>query len=163
MFIQVAILCYGDLVQEFGDELLPHVDGKGAPPKPAESALAQLLLKSVSKEKKFVLEASQKVLDSCANTLDPAEMSHKLIGYLKHKYALCMIIQVNGIVEIASACYMVVVVVRHANGHVVQKPECKRSCLWRVVLHSTKTSTRSQASGEACSQWPVTGSSWPAE
>lgn len=81
-------MCYGDLVQEFGDELLPHVDGKAVPPKPSESALAQLLLKSVSKDKKFVLEASQKVLDSCAQTLEPVEMSHKLIGYLKHKYAL---------------------------------------------------------------------------
>jgi hypothetical protein len=86
--LQVAILCYGDLVQEFGDGLLPHVDGQCMPPKPSESALAQLLLKSVSKDKKFVLEASQKVLDSCAQTLDPVEMSHKLMGYLKHKCAL---------------------------------------------------------------------------
>lgn len=75
-------------MQVFGDKMLPHVDGKAVPPKPSESALAQLLLKSVSKDKKFVLEASQKVLESCAQTLEPVEMSHKLIGYLKHKCVL---------------------------------------------------------------------------
>ena len=85
--MQVAILCFGDLVKRFRDEMLPFVDGTGVPPKPSESALAQLLLKSVSKDKKFVLEASQKVLDSCAQTLEPATMSHKLLGYLKHKCA----------------------------------------------------------------------------
>ena len=85
--MQVAILCYGDLVLEFVDEMLPHVDGTGATPKPSESALAQLLLKSVSKDKKFVLEASQKVLDSCAQTLEPVQMSQRLLEYLKHKYA----------------------------------------------------------------------------
>jgi hypothetical protein len=85
--LQVAILCYGDLIHEFGDELLPHVDGQCVPPNPSQSALAQLLLKSVSKDKKFVLEASQKVLNSCAQTLNPVEMSQKLMGYLKHKCA----------------------------------------------------------------------------
>lgn len=55
---------------------MPRVDEESAPPQPADSALAQLLLKAVPRDKTFVVEASQKVLDACAETLGPVEMCH---------------------------------------------------------------------------------------
>jgi hypothetical protein len=82
----MAILCFGDLIEIFGDEMLPLIDGEGIT-KPSESALCQLLLKSVSKDKKFVLDASQNVLHSCCKSLSAPDMIKMLLPYAKHKCA----------------------------------------------------------------------------
>lgn len=82
--MQIAILCFGDLIEVVREAALRHVD-VGGMSQPANSALCQLLLKSVSKDKKFVLEAAQKVLRTCARCLDPTEMLHKSLPYTKHK------------------------------------------------------------------------------
>jgi hypothetical protein len=84
--VQLAILCFGDITEVFGNEMLPLIDGEGAC-KPADSALCQLLLKSVSKDKKFVLEAAQEVLNACCDSLDAAGMIKMLLPYAKHKCA----------------------------------------------------------------------------
>ena len=84
--MQIAILCFGDLVEVARSSALPFVDIGGIT-KPADNALMQLLLKSVSKDKKFVLEAAQKVLRTCARCLDPCEMLHRAMPYAKHKCA----------------------------------------------------------------------------
>lgn len=68
------------------DEALPFVDIGGFA-KPTSNALAQLLLKSVSTDKKFVLEAAQKVLRTCVHCLDPAQVLEKALPYGKHKCA----------------------------------------------------------------------------
>lgn len=76
----------------FENQMLPYVDGSTPSAKPSESALCQMLLKSVSKDKKFVLEASQRVLAVCAETLEPVEMAYKMLAYCKHKCALPMLL-----------------------------------------------------------------------
>lgn len=86
---KVAILCFGDLVAVMRDAALPHVErepGAGVAA-PADSALCQLLLKSVSKEKMFVVEAAREVLRTCARCLEPRAMLARLVPYTKHKCA----------------------------------------------------------------------------
>eukprot|EP00892_Ulva_mutabilis_P009364 jgi/Ulvmu1/67/UM001_0070.1 len=82
---KIAILCYGDMLSVMRDRMLPHIDGPCGLEKPSQSALCQLLLKSVSKDKKFVLEAAQAVLCTCADTLDAEALTVKLLPYAKHK------------------------------------------------------------------------------
>jgi hypothetical protein len=90
--LQAAILCYTDLIRVFQNKMLPHVDGAAPASKPSDSALCQLLLKSVSKDKKFVLEAAQCALMVAAETLEPEAMARKLMVYCKHRFALIVIL-----------------------------------------------------------------------
>lgn len=83
--MQIAILVYGDLLTKLGDRMLPYIDGPAGMDKPSLSALCQLLLKSVSKDKKFVLEAAQSVLRTISETLEAREVTLKLLPYAKHK------------------------------------------------------------------------------
>lgn len=85
--LQIAILVYGDMLTALGDRMLAHLDGPAGMEKPSQSALCQLLLKSVSKDKKFVLEAAQQVLRTASETLDARDMALKLLAYAKHKCA----------------------------------------------------------------------------
>ena len=75
------------MLATLGNRMLPHIDGPAGPEKPSQSALCQLLLKSVSKDKKFVLEAAQRVLSACTDTLDAHNLTLKLLPYAKHKCA----------------------------------------------------------------------------
>jgi hypothetical protein len=84
--LQIAILCFGDLVEVMRESMLEHVD-MGAVEKPLNSALCQLLLKAVSNDKKFVLEAARKVLHTCARCLDSQSLLGRLLPYTNHKCA----------------------------------------------------------------------------
>ena len=59
----------------------------GGMDKPVHSALAQLLLKAVSNDKRFVLEAARQVLGTCARCLDAKVMQEQLLPFTKHKCA----------------------------------------------------------------------------
>lgn len=83
---QVAILCFGDVLRVYTDELLPYVDGAG-PSKPTDSVICQLIMKSISNEKKFVTEAAATVLTALATTVDPRAILDLFLPYTKHKCA----------------------------------------------------------------------------
>ena len=78
---KTALLCVSDLIEDFGDTLLPLLDAGGA----ATSLLSQLLIKAVSKDKKFVIEEAERCLNTVCVTLDPTALYPMLIPYLKHK------------------------------------------------------------------------------
>ena len=78
---KTALLCVSDLIEDFGDTLLPLLDAGGA----ATSLLSQLLIKAVSKDKKFVIEEAERCLNTVCVTLDPSALYPMLIPYLKHK------------------------------------------------------------------------------
>ena len=91
---KVAILCFGDVVTVVHDAALPHVerDAGAGLAAPAGSALCQLLLKSVSKEKMFVVAAAREVLRTCTRCLDPRAMLVRLVPYTQHKCAPALLL-----------------------------------------------------------------------
>ena len=82
--MQIAILSFGDLVEVMRHHMLQHLD-TGGTQKPNDSALCQLLLKAVSNDKKFVLEAARKVLRTCAACLELQTMLEHALPYTQHK------------------------------------------------------------------------------
>jgi hypothetical protein len=82
--VQIAILCFGDLVEVLGNDLV-SLEDLGGLDKPNDSAIFQLLQKSVSKDKKFVVDASKSVLHVCARCLDSEQMLATVLSFTKHK------------------------------------------------------------------------------
>jgi hypothetical protein len=90
--VQIAILCFGDLVEVLGNDLIGLVD-LGGLEKSSESSIFQLLQKSVSKDKKFVVDASKTVLHICARWLDSEQMLAIVLPYTKHKCEHSLLMQ----------------------------------------------------------------------
>ena len=73
-----------DIVQMFGDDVLPHLDMGGAA-SPSSSILSQLLLKGSSNDKRFVIEETQRALQVTANSVSPLKLLNRLLPYAVHK------------------------------------------------------------------------------
>ena len=73
-----------DLIETYGDELLPHLDNGGTH-KPAASLLCQLLLKGSSNDKRFVIEEVQRTLGIAAERISPLPFLDLLLPYASHK------------------------------------------------------------------------------
>ena len=82
--LQAAVMCAGDLFAAHGSRVLPLLDTGGST-QPAKSMLAQLLLKSGSNDKKFVIDEVQRALAVMAANMDPPAIMGRLLPYAAHK------------------------------------------------------------------------------
>ena len=73
-----------DIVQTFGDDVLPYLDMGGAA-SPTSSILSQLLLKGSSNDKRFVIEETQRALQVTADSVSPLKLLDRLLPYAVHK------------------------------------------------------------------------------
>lgn len=81
---KTAIMTLRDLYLTCAEEMLPLTD-IGGPAQPLTSALAQLLLKAASNDKKFVIEEAQRTIITMAENLPPVGFLTLLIPYTEHK------------------------------------------------------------------------------
>ena len=81
---KTAIMTLRDLYLSCPDVMLPLTD-IGGPAQPLTSALAQLLLKAASNDKKFVIEEAQRTIITMAEKLPHVEFLALLIPYTEHK------------------------------------------------------------------------------
>jgi CLASP N terminal len=81
---KTAILTLRDMYLCCAEAMLPLTDLGGAAT-PMNSALAQLLLKAASNDKKFVIEEAQRALVTMSETLPPLGFFSLLAPYTEHK------------------------------------------------------------------------------
>jgi hypothetical protein len=81
---QSAIMAVADIVEGFGDDILPHLDVGGVG-NPAGSLLYQLLLKGSSNDKRFVIEEAKRALTLTADYVGPVSLLDLLLPYAAHK------------------------------------------------------------------------------
>jgi hypothetical protein len=80
----MAILAAADLFSGLQDAMLPYMDRGGAS-SPANSLLAQLLLKGGSNDKRFVIDEVQRALDIMTQHINAAKLMEMLLPYAAHK------------------------------------------------------------------------------
>ena len=81
---KTAILTLRDMYVSCAEAMLPLTD-LGGPTTPMNSALAQLLLKAASNDKKFVIEEAQRALVTMSETLPCLGFFSLLAPYTEHK------------------------------------------------------------------------------
>ena len=81
---KTAILTCQDLYAYMPRDMVKYTD-VGGMERPAQSLLAQLLLKSVSNDKKFVVEEAGKCVQSMSKYVESYELCTLVLPYFKHK------------------------------------------------------------------------------
>jgi len=84
VILQSAIMAVADIVEAFGDDVLPHLDVGGVG-NPGDSLLYQLLLKGSSNDKRFVIEEAKRALALTAGCIAPMPLLDLLLPYAAHK------------------------------------------------------------------------------
>jgi hypothetical protein len=78
-----ALLCLCDLLESFGDQLLPVL--AGPPGGPPAAAPIQLLLLKAGQDKRFVADEAQRALRTLAEKCSPAATQALLLPLAAHK------------------------------------------------------------------------------